>query len=145
MEFEIVTERALTLWELAGRMHGAAVHLPIGGILVLLSHEVINILGWLRLDTRLSLWLTLGSFVPAIATGLLRAQELDSDALIEASVHRNVMILAFTLVCVAGLVRWRSQWYGTYVAILLVALVVLSAGGHLGAEMIHGHEFFTTK
>jgi len=136
----------------AGRLHPAASHLPLGGLVAVLLLELLALarprLRGGRFDLLL-LALALAGALPTVTTGLLRASELSaagggSPAL---PTHRNLMLGALALAAAALAVRWRLPdppagalpW--AYRALLLAAVGVATVGGHLGGLLAHGDPF----
>jgi len=152
-DFEIVeADTAPGPVELAGRMHPALVHFPIGWItLVLLLDLLTIVLGRRELEPA-GLWaLGLGvlAFIPAVASGLLRADYLtvSADIYYPVETHRNLALLVL-LVCIIALVlRFKSrknfsgavQWI--YLALMAVAVGLIGFVGHLGGKMVYGENF----
>lgn len=152
-DFEIVeADTAPGLPELAGRLHPALVHFPIGWItLVLLLDLLALVLGRRELE-QAGLWvLALGvlAFLPAVATGLLRAGTLTVSAGIYYPVetHRNLafLVLFICLVALATRFRARKNFTGTvrwvYLAMMAAAAGLIGFVGHLGGKMVYGENF----
>ncbi len=153
VDFEIVeADPSPGLPELAGRMHPALVHFPIGWIaLVVLLDLLTIVLGRRELEAA-GLWaLFLGvlAFIPAAATGLLRAYYLTVSPGIYYPVetHRNLAFLVF-LICFAALVlrfKSRKKFTGTvqwvYLALMVTAAGLIGFVGHLGGKMVYGENF----
>jgi uncharacterized membrane protein len=138
--------------ELAGRMHPAMVHFPIGWItLVLLLDLLALVLGRRELEAA-GLWaLGLGvlAFAPAIASGLLRADSLTVSAGIyyPVELHRNLAFLVL-LICLAALltrIKGRKNLTGAvkwvYLALMVAAAGLIGFVGHLGGKMVYGENF----
>ena len=144
-EFELVTEAPLTLVQLAGRLHPAAIHLPIGAHVLLLLHEIAAYcdLKGFRDTAPWFVFATLLSYLPAVGTGWLRAAEFESETLNVILVHRNFMLLAFgLLLSVAGrrLITGRiTVWYLTGLA---ASIVVLAYGADIGGKLVYGEDYF---
>lgn len=152
-DFEIVEADASPgLSELAGRMHPAVVHFPIGWITLVLMLDLIAILFGRRELEPAGLWaLALGvlAFIPAVATGLLRAGSMTVSAGIyyPVDLHRN-LAFAVLFICLCALaVRWRARKAFTgavrwaYLALMLVAASLIGFVGHLGGKMVYGENF----
>jgi uncharacterized membrane protein len=143
----------LTLLQIIGRMHPAAVHLPIGWILLLTLWELFVVLTRQRELESVGLYLGVGaalSTVPAIATGLLRAGQLPEDPATLDAIHdhRNIMFGATTVLVGAVLVRFcrrQGPLAGrrriVYVALLMVASVLVGLGGHWGGKLVFGDNY----
>ncbi len=144
-DFEIVTEAALTVTELIGRLHPVAVHLPIACTILLFLHECaafFDIKGF-RETAPYYIAVTLLSYLPAIATGWVRSQEFNSDALTRIGEHRNLLLLAFgflVAVCGRRMMVQRPHW--VYLLALLAALVLVSLGADIGGKLVYGEDYF---
>ena len=144
----------LTIPQILGRLHPMAVHLPIGWIILLLLWEVFISVMHRRFSALAPVGLLLGpaavlSTLPAIATGLMRAEEIAAKGAGVSNVHdhRNLMLAAaVALVAAVGLrlVR-RERLAGTarlvYFALLATSAALLSAGGHLGGKLVFGNAY----
>jgi len=152
-DFEIVeTEKALGFSELLGRLHPAMVHFPIGWITLLLLLELATVLLGRRELEPAGRWvLALGilGFLPALATGFLRADQFTVSAGIDSPVflHRNLALLTL-LICVAALaLRWKAgktlggamRW--AYLTLVAMAVLLIGYVGHLGGKMVYGENF----
>jgi uncharacterized membrane protein len=152
-DFEIVeADPEPGLPELAGRMHPALVHFPIGWItLVLLLDLLTFVLGRRELETA-GLWvLAFGvlAFIPAAASGLLRADTLTVSAGIyyPVELHRNLAFLVLLICLIALVTRFKSrknltgavQW--AYLAMMVAAAGLIGFVGHLGGKMVYGENF----
>lgn len=152
-DFEIVeTDLSPGPAELVGRMHPAMVHFPIGWITLVLLLDLLTLVFGRRELEPAGLWaLALGllAFVPAVATGLLRAGYTTVSAGIYHPVetHRNLAFLVL-LICVTALAtRWKArknltgtvQW--VYLAMMAVAAGLIGFVGHLGGKMVYGENF----
>ena len=145
-------EAPKTLPVVLGRMHPSLVHMPIGWLLLTLLCEVL-VIGFKRHELRAAgLYIVVGtalSFVPAIASGLLRVQEYaeEPDIMDPALLHRNVMFLTFGFVLIAmairifGRNRLHTNLRYVYLATLVCAVVAVTIGGHLGGKLVYGDEY----
>jgi uncharacterized membrane protein len=145
-------EGGFTLLQIIGRNHAAAVHIPIGLLVGVLLLELIALLfpkvplG--RSGLILSLATTAG-FIPAALSGFVRSSELFTHAEAPEIVfeHRNLMIAAialFTVALVLRLVRKDSlegALRTVYLALVLLAAVLMAAGGHHGGQLVYGERF----
>ncbi|MEK7705488.1 MAG: DUF2231 domain-containing protein [Myxococcota bacterium] len=148
---EVAAPTAPTLPQVLGRMHSAVVHFPIAWLPLLLLAEWLVLTGRLAHPSLLRPWLllgTLGAFVPAAMTGLLRLRELPQDApsLSTALLHRNLMLSAFLLLLLSlplrvKLARCAVCGRRLYLAALLVATVLVMLGGHLGGRLVFGDAY----
>lgn len=138
--------------EYAGRLHPMAVHLPIGWLLALVLFDLAGLVFGREGYTKTGFWLlvlTVAAAVPAVITGLLRADELMAKGAQSPLMadHRNLM-LTVTGLCVAALgVRvFRRKvldgaWRWLYLALLLSAAGLMAWGGHLGGQLVYGENF----
>lgn len=137
---------------LLGRLHPLTVHLPIGWFILLVLVDLgafaFRRRGWERVGLPLLVGVV-ASFLPAMATGLLRyytqTEGTPSEALAEA--HRN-LILATAACCAAALaLRWRSRdrfrgvarW--SYWGLLVAASGLLVIGAHKGSQLVFGESY----
>jgi uncharacterized membrane protein len=134
---------------LLGRLHPLLVHLPIGWLLLLLLVELVALRrpgdGVERL-ARLLLLGTVAVCLPAVVTGLLRADELPGDGAVLD--HRNLMLAFSGALLVALSLRWIGRAHplprwrrAAIVLLLVVALGLLVVGGHLGGELVRGEAY----
>lgn len=137
---------------IAAHLHSAMVHLPIAWLMLLL---LTDLAAWglgRRELTQAGLYLNglaLLSFIPAVATGLLRLTQLPQDPqnLEPAVLHRNIMYGCAALTAVllglrllrknelTGAVKWL------YLALLALTVALVSLGGHLGGKLVFGDDF----
>jgi uncharacterized membrane protein len=134
---------------LLGRFHPALVHFPIAWVFLLQLVEITALI------TRREEWRKMGlfvlilaclSFVPAAATGFLRAASVSSDPEFRALMltHRNLNIAA-ALVCMGALAlrlgfprQFESRLHWLYLLLLSVCVILLFIAGHLGGKMVFG-------
>lgn len=132
-----------------GHFHGGFAHLPIAWLILLVLADVAYLfvgMGQLARPSYILGWLTMLSFIPGIATGLMRfsALGLPPDSTQEALLHRNLMFAAFIVLSLALLVRWRSgndlRGFGqrAYVVLVLGSCGLTVASGFLGGRMVFG-------
>ena len=134
----------------AGRLHPAFVHLPLGLLIALLIFEILApTKASANRRLAVSLWgVTVCAFVPAIISGMLRATELlEMGGQLDADLHRNLMVTAFSTLCLAagirgglhkkyaGAVRW------TCIALIALAAALAFAGAHQGGKLVYGENF----
>ena len=144
-EFELVADAPLTLLALVGRLHPAAVHLPIGAHVLLMLHESAAYCGikGFRGSATWLIFATLLSYMPAVATGWVRAGEFDSESLNAIMVHRNFMFIAFAILLVVGGRRLLTDRVtGWYLVGLLASLIALAYGADLGGRLVYGEDYF---
>ena len=138
--------------DVVGRFHNAVVHVPIGWLLmVLLLDALAFALGRKELEAA-GLWALGGallSFVPAIATGLLRqgfvSQAPDVRALVET--HETLIFVTAGVASMAFL--WRLAFRrdlvgakkGAYLALIGVAAVLVAVAGHWGGKVAWGADY----
>ena len=146
LDFELVVD-TLTTAELFGRLHPLSVHLPIAATILLLVYEVaarFGVKGVVQ-SMKLHIAIALGSYLPAIATGMMRMQEYtDDDAIRQALVHRDAMIGALALLSMLCWWRWltphRVTWW--YLAGLAAAIAFMGFGADLGGLLVFGEDYF---
>lgn len=134
---------------LVGRLHPLLVHFPIAWLVLLL---LVDGATWILRREHLAgpgLWLlgiTAASFLVALGTGLLRADELEAGHREWSSVlaHRNWALAATTLCLLAlGVRALRRNRLAGASRVLYLVLVVGAAGcvalaGHLGGRLVFG-------
>lgn len=133
---------------LIGKLHPLTVHIPIGWLLLLVLLELAALRWQWLTDVGLPLaLLTVASFVPAMITGLLRAQDTAAVVAEKVLQHRNMMLLAAGALLVATITRWarRKEFAGgpriVYLLLLLLAAALMSLGGHLGGKLVFGDAY----
>lgn len=127
--------------DLAGRLHPALVHLPIGFLLLLALTEIA---GWLRPAVRppaalrtLALAASLAAAAAAAVCGWLLGREGGYEAdLLER--HRWSGIACTGLTAALLLLRRRPL---PYVATFTACLLTLGVAGHLGGTLTHGEGY----
>lgn len=147
---------------LVGRVHPLVVHMPIAWLTLLVFAECIRWrrrrapTHWVHAASTALLWLSVFSFVPAMASGLLRAQAItpSSDRFALAVEHRNLMWLACVLLGASALVLWRGRLVGNaggasarawiYRALVLLAYLTLICGADLGGQLVHGVDYWAS-
>lgn len=148
---EVAPKPAPSVLQVVGRLHSAAVHFPIAWLPLLVLVEWLVLTGRLVHPWLSRPWLavaTLGAFVPAAASGLLRLAELPADApsLMTAHLHRNFMLSAVGLLATALLLRFKvmrsgSPWRYVYLMALVIATGLVMIGAHLGGRLVFGDRF----
>ena len=143
----------MTEW--LSHLHAALVHLPIAWVLLLALCDATALLGRryeLLMPGLYLCGLSALSFIPAAATGLLRFSYLPHETAADAAqglLHRNVMYgAAFALsLCFAVRVWHRSRFEGrplkVYLVMLMAAVGLTVAGGHLGGALVYGDDFLS--
>lgn len=142
------------LKQVFGRLHPIFVHLPIGWLTLLVLLELAALVrrrdegGGFRLAV---LALTVASCIPAVVSGLIRADEVTAqapDAARLAGLHRNLMLAVSGASLLALSVRLglgRKQLVGLprllYLAILIAAAGLLTVGAHLGGKLAFGERY----
>jgi len=132
--------------QIIGRLHPAAVHIPIGWVWLLALMEVLIFLTRRDALAEIGEYLapaTLIGCLPAIATGLIRASQLPQhpESMASVALHRNVALLMTSVILAAVLLRLgRRRNFGGRVRLLYLALLVAASflaglGGHLGGRM----------
>ena len=134
---------------LVGKLHPLSVHLPIGWLLLLVLVEFAG-LGWpqARAAGLPLAALTLFAFLPAIATGLLRAASYTpGTGATDAQTHRNLMLGALTLLALALGVRVTKEFSqrrlgrGLYLGLVATSCGLMVLGSHLGAKLVYGAHY----
>ncbi len=140
--------------QLVGRLHPIFVHLPIGWLTLLVLLELAALVR--RRDEgdrfRLALLvLALASCLPAVVSGLLRADEVTSlarDSVGLVTLHRNLMFavsgataLALALRLGLGRPRLAGAARALYLVVLLAAAALLVYGAHLGGKLVFGERY----
>jgi uncharacterized membrane protein len=138
--------------DVIGRFHNAVVHVPIGWLLMVLVLDLLALVAGRRELEAAGLWAlggTLASFVPGIATGLLRedfvAQTPDVQGLVGT---HQALILAAAGVATAAF-AWRLAFRrdlagarkGAYLALIAVAAALVAVGGHWGGRVAWGRDY----
>lgn len=123
--------------DIISKLHPPAVHLPIGGLFLLLMLEFRNIPDQ-KEGTWIAWWFTILSFIPAAITGLLRAESLESEALSEAVAHGWIMAAAMALTLLAGAIQLLLGRSTMTIMTLWVGLMLMSYGARLGSLMVYG-------
>jgi uncharacterized membrane protein len=146
-------EASFTVSRVFGRLHPALVHLPIGFLLLLLVVEVLSSFkrgGSLAACGLPMVVLTALSTIPAAISGLLRSAEMwgenGPDPPEIFTNHWMVMLAVIALILIAAILRIRFRtWYHAtvrrvYLGVLLVAVVLVAFGGHLGGQLVYGEQ-----
>jgi uncharacterized membrane protein len=140
------------LVEYVGRLHPLLVHLPIGWLLALVLFDLAGLVFGREGFARAGFWLlvlTVAAAIPAVITGLLRADEL-ADKGAQSPLfadHRNLMLTVTGLCIVALGVRIARRkvldgaWRWIYLIILLSAAGLMAWGGHLGGQLVYGQDY----
>ena len=141
-----------TTSRLLGRLHPALVHFPIAWVFLLLIVEITALsIGreeWSRAGFFILILASL-SFIPAVATGFLRADLMKNDLEFRALMvpHRNLNIAA-GIICLAALAlraslrkRFAGKVRGLYLLLLACCAVLLFIAGHLGGKMVFGADY----
>jgi hypothetical protein len=142
-------QQSMTIW--LGHMHAAFVHFPIAWSVLwcLLQYQTTIIPISIPL-------LAVFSFVPAIFSGLLRAQEVGNpESMAAILLHRNIMYLSMGLSVVLLIKEFlyrkkqsshateilyirKQNWYYTLV---LIFTLLVCYGAHLGGVLVYGADF----
>ncbi len=155
-ELEVVEPAAVRpgLREQIGRFHVMLIHFPIAWVVLLALVELaVLVTGRAEWSSRAICYLlilTMLSYLPALATGLIHSgfRSGDRDYLALMSWHRNLAIASGVLVATAlGLRlyccnRKVTGWsWGQFALIALAAALALAAA-HFGGRMVYGRDFF---
>lgn len=148
------TGRFYRAWTLVGHMHPLWIHFPLAWGVLWWAFEWCFACGLIRGE--LLRWpcllasLTLGSFVPALVTGLSRLQQVGQEPMAESlgTGHRNLMYLSAVYGALLWLYRavYRQPSQGSrrffYPMAVTLWLGILCYGAHLGGVMVYGADFF---
>lgn len=138
--------------DLISRFHPVIVHLTIGWLFLLMLVDLGTFLGkiqeWRRAGPLLLL-ATILSAIPSVITGFLRedfVRGFFKQQLV--GLHQNVM-LAMVGACVVAFVlrvRYRNRLVAgpavLYLLLIATAAFLCMVGGHLGAKMVYGPNYF---
>lgn len=139
------------LLDVLGRLHVAVVHLPIGWVAMVVLLDLLAF-GLRRRELEpAGLWAlgaTLLSFVPAIATGLLREDTVSQAPAVHALIetHETLVFVAAGLTAAAFAWRWACRRdlggvrKGAYLALVAAAAALVVAAGHWGGKVAWGPE-----
>ena len=131
--------------EILGKLHPAIVHLPIGFILMVFFYE------WYKGRGSVALWfITLLSSLIAMGTGFILLKTGYYEGL-NMFLHMVMGVITTIIVALLFFAKWKDINFfnsqNTFLKVIL--LVVLTVGGHMGAELTHGEEYlplpFQTK
>jgi mono/diheme cytochrome c family protein len=140
---------------LLGRMHVAAVHLPIAFILGAAAAELLALRSrrpWLAGGVRFCIAAAATSAVAAGALGWLDASFQTTSELL--TVHRwlgtslAALTLPLVILCERGMraagdpLEWQGRSRATFRALLVVAVALVAATGHAGGSMVFGAGYF---
>ena len=138
-----------SLAEKVSHLHPLVVHMPIAWLLLLLMVEWLLVAKptFLSETARIGLWaLTMVSFVPAIATGLLFSEVVYAGSAVEVMEpildHRNQVLLSAGLLALAWLVRRRRPEGLATALTLTLAMLAMSIAAHSGGLLIYGEDYF---
>ena len=138
-----------SLAEKVSHLHPLVVHMPIAWLLLLLMVEWLLVLkpAFISETARIGLWaLTMVSFVPAIATGLLFSEVVYAGSVAEVMEpildHRNQVLLSAGLLAIAWFVRRRRPEGLATALTLTLAMLAMSVAAHSGGLLIYGEDYF---
>ena len=138
--------------DVVGRFHNAVVHVPIGWLMMVLMLDVLAF-AFRRKDLEVAgLWAlggTLVSFVPGILTGLLREDFVSQAPDVHALVDTHETLIFVTAGVAAAAFLWRLAFRrelvgarkGAYLALIAVAVVLVSIAGHWGGKVAWGVDY----
>jgi uncharacterized membrane protein len=142
----------LTKTELLGRFHPMVLHFPIAWLMLLflidLGTFVFRKADWAKFGYAV-LILTLVSFIPAILTGSLLAPHIGATGKVLETLdtHKDLMVAMASVTVVAFLLRalkgnkLEGAFAWVYLCLVVAAVVLITAGGHEGAEVAFGENF----
>ena len=123
--------------EILGKLHPALVHLPIGFILLAIFYE------WYKKKDSVVIWgVTTLSVLIAMGTGFILLKTGYYEGL-NMFLHLVMGVITAILSALIFLAKWKDKRaFSSQNSILKLALIiVLSIGGHMGAELTHGEEY----
>ena len=133
-----------------GRFHPIILHLPIGGLMVLLLMEIINkFRPELNLDAacNILLWFSVVSIIPTISLGFLLGS---SGSYEDELLNFHKWLGWFTALICVWLVVFRQKKPNKstglsrfYYFFLSINVVMLSLAGHYGGYLTHGEDYLT--
>lgn len=135
-----------------GKLHPALVHFPIAWVMLVQVMDLAAIVSRRKEWTTVGLYLLMLaclSFIPAAATGLIRAGAMGKDPEIQnlLTYHRNLNIAA-GLICSAGLAvrlamrnSLQAKWRWVYFLLMWTGGAALFIAGHLGGKMVFGSDY----
>lgn len=139
------------VFEILGNLHPMLVHMPIAWLFLLLLADVGGLILGRELPRRAGLpllALTFLAMIPAVATGLMNAahQSVEGDDLATLLLHRNLMFATAAVTAVALVLRAvKRELPGAlrvvYLLLIFAAVALISAGGHIGGEMVYGEDY----
>lgn len=138
--------------DLVSRFHHALVHVPIGGLMIVLLLDAATFLLRRRELEPSGLWAlggTLVSFVPAMATGLLREDFISRAPVVHGLVetHETLVFVTAGVAAAAFLLRlWARKDLvkakrGAYLALVVTAGVLVALAGHWGGKVAWGPDY----
>lgn len=153
-EVEVIQATGTTTGEdgllvVLGKLHPAIVHLPIAWLFLLLLFDIaVMFLGREELE-RASLYVLIGtalSFVPALASGLLRERVLGKQPLLLPLIetHEAIMFAASGALFLALVLRLSlakrltGKLQGAYIGLITLAVALVAIGGHWGGKIVFG-------
>src|SRR3954468_9187567 len=133
------------LWFFLGRIHPAAVHLPIGVFALLALVEIAALFPRVpRLPAGLRTFILVLGAIFAAATALfgwLLAREGGYDpALLDR--HRWLGLTVAVLAAVMLVAQLRA-WRRTYATLLVATMGILAWAGHVGGTLTHGENYLS--
>ena len=146
---EVPEPHEASLAEKVSHLHPLVVHMPIAWLLLLLMVEWLLVAkpAFISDTARIGLWaLTMVSFVPAIATGLLFSEVVYAGSAVEVMEpildHRNQVLLSAGLLALAWFVRRRRPEGLATALTLTLAMLAMSIAAHSGGLLIYGEDYF---
>jgi len=132
-----------------GKLHPAMVHLPIAWVFLVFLLDVLTFLVGKAEYARfglVTLGLAVASAIPAMASGLVRGEVLETQASMEPLIeaHETTMFVMVGVLSLAFVVRvlrrdhlvgW-SRW--VYLGLMAAAVGLVGYGGHLGGRIVFG-------
>jgi uncharacterized membrane protein len=138
--------------DIAGRFHNAVVHLPIGWLLMVLLLDVLAFVLRRKELESAGLWVLGGallSFVPGVATGLLREDFVAQTSEVQKLITTHATLIFVTAGLATAAFLWRILFgkdlsgakKGVYLALIASAAVLVGIAGHWGGKIAWGIDY----
>ena len=133
----------MTWWPMHS-WHPVLVHLPLVGLVLAVAFDVVaarNRSARWRDPATVLWWAGLAGAAAAVSTGLLAYGRVEhSDpAHAEMTLHRNLALLAVTLLLTTAAWRWRRPYARGAVLLGLIGAGILGGVGYLGGDLVYRH------
>jgi uncharacterized membrane protein len=124
--------------------HPVIVHVPLVGLVVAVAFDFLasrtRSTCWRKAASALW-WLGLLGAVAAVTTGLIAYGRVEHSDLghAEMVLHRNLALLAVTILLITAAWRWRRPYARGAALLGLVGAAVLGGVGYLGGDLVYRH------